>query len=355
MEESRISVRESTSIVEAIEAIDANNKGTVVVVDEEGKLVSVVTDGDIRRAILQGIDLKRPLSCLLEDRRKSLYPNPIFARVGDSREERIRLMRRHKIRHLPLVAAGGEVTDFVTSDELTSKSAPKMKAVVMAGGYGKRLRPLTESLPKPMLPLGDKPLLERLVEQLGESEIEQIYVTTHYHRSRIKEHFGDGSDYNVKIEYIDETSPMGTAGSLALLPPTSLPVLVINGDILTRIDFRTMHEFHREHQATLTVAVREHRSTIPYGVVRVNGTDVINIVEKPTSSCLVNAGIYLINPSALSLIQANGNGFDMPDLIRVLIAQCRRVVSFPIREYWADIGRIEDYERVKADVDQGRY
>lgn len=347
-------IQPQSSVLEAIAAIDANRRGVALVVDGRNHLLGVVTDGDVRRAILAGLDLRLPVTELLERRARHLYPTPISAPADLGAAEHLLLMRRHQIRHLPLVDEGGAVVDLALLDDLISGSPPGLTAVVMAGGFGKRLRPLTEDLPKPMLPLGGRPLMERLIEQLRAAEIHRVHVTTHYKGERIVEHFGDGASFGVEINYVQESQPLGTAGALSLLPEQDEPLLVINGDILTRVDFAALFAFHGEHQADLTVGVREIQSQVPYGVVELDGVEITRVVEKPTQRYFISAGIYLLAPRALRAIPRDGRRFDMPDLINLLIGQGCRVVSFPIREYWLDIGHMEHYAQAQADAAQGR-
>jgi dTDP-glucose pyrophosphorylase len=348
-------VRPADSILAAIAVIDSNRKGIALVVDEDQHFLGTVTDGDIRRAILAGLDLKSQVADLLQRRPVHLYPAPISAPVDTPPANRLALMREARIRHLPLLDPRGCVVDLAMLDDWLTVRDSGLTAVVMAGGFGKRMRPLTDDRPKPMLPLGGKPLMEHLIEQLRDVGIERVQVTTHYKSEQIVDHFGDGATYGVQMEYVREEHPLGTAGALALLPASEQPLLVINGDILTRADFGALFAFHLDNHAEMTVGVREYQSQVPYGVVEVDGVEVVSVVEKPTTRYFVNAGIYLIDPAALSLVPRDGRTFDMPDLIAALLAEGRRVVSFPIREYWVDIGNIDHYAQAQADVDQGRF
>ena len=343
------------TIREAITAIDANRGGAVVVVDKERRLVGVATDGDVRRAILDNVELSKPVTVLLERRPKQLYPVPVSAPVDLDDAGRLCLMQKNKIRHLPIVSEDNKVVEFVLLDRLLGASDLDLTAVVMAGGYGKRLHPLTETVPKPMLPVQGKPLLERLIQRLREDGIRNVHVTTNYKGEHITQHFGDGNGFGVEMGYVAESEPLGTAGSLRLLDPPKGPFLVINGDILTKVNFRSMLAFHLDHEAEMTVAVRQYTVEVPYGVIDVNGMDVLGVQEKPCITSLINAGIYLLNPSVLEFIPKSEGKFDMTTLINMLVAARKRVVSFPVREYWLDIGHIDDYERAQADVGNGRF
>jgi len=242
------------------------------------------------------------------------------------------------------------VVDLYTSE---GHQAPlPVQAVVMAGGFGKRLRPLTDELPKPMLPVGGRPLMELIIEQLRDAGIQRMYVTTHYLPEKIKAHFGDGHAFGVEIEYIAEEKPLGTAGGISLIESPEVPLLVVNGDILTKVNFRAMLAYHRECNAALTLAVRKQGFDIPFGVVETEDGLVRRITEKPTYVYTVNAGIYLVSPQAHRMIP-NDRRTDMTDLIARLIDERQPVASFMIREYWLDIGHYDDYMRAQQDIEHG--
>jgi dTDP-glucose pyrophosphorylase len=339
----------SQSLRDAAVQMERNSLGIVLVVDERRKLVGTVTDGDLRRSVLAGLTLERPISDVLERKASSAYPTPLTVRLGTPREEIIRLMEERLIRHVPIVDGEGHVVDLVTADQLIPREVIPLQAVIMAGGYGKRLLPLTENTPKPMLPVGDQPLMELMISQLRDAGIRRVNVTTHFEPEKIRDHFGDGTRFGVDMNYVSEERPLGTAGALRLIEDRTEPLLIINGDILTKVDFRAMHDFHNEHKADLTVGVREYDFQVPYGVVETEDARVIRVNEKPVYKFFVNAGIYLLE-SALDRFIPSAERFDMTDLIAQLIAAGRTVVSFPIMEYWLDIGRLADYERAQHDV-----
>jgi dTDP-glucose pyrophosphorylase len=337
-----------TSIHDAIEVIERNGQGIVLVVDGDQRLVGTVTDGDIRRAVLQQMPLDTLVNVLIERARHTAQHGPVSAQRGTSTAELLHIMNENTIRHIPLVDAQGRVVDIALLSEMVKEYELPLRAVVMAGGYGRRVRPLTEQLPKPMLPVGDRPLLELMIEQLEQSGIRRVSLTTHYKSDVINKHFGDGSKFGVEIDYVHEDNPLGTAGALSLLHVSTEPLLIVNGDIVTGIDFRAMLNFHREHEADMTVAVREQHLAIPYGVVKMNHkARVTSIEEKPSLRHFINAGIYLMNPDMRDYVPAD-KAFDMPDLITRLIKEGRSVVAFPIREHWFDIGSHEDYARAQS-------
>jgi dTDP-glucose pyrophosphorylase/CBS domain-containing protein len=342
------------AIRQVISCIDRNAKGIALVVDAERRLLGTITDGDIRRAILAGLNLDGPASVLLARKAASPYPTPISAPIATDPNALLGLMQARSVRQLPLLDDAGRVVKLVTLDELVPPPMPKMRALIMAGGAGMRLRPLTQDMPKPMLPVGDRPLMELTVERLRHAGIRRVNVATHYQPEKIVEHFGDGGAFGVEINYLAEDQPLGTAGALGLLDKSDEPLLVINGDILTRVDFRAMLAYHRKHAADLTVAVRQYSLEVPYGTIECDGVYVRGVVEKPVIQFLVNAGIYLLEPSALNYVPA-GQRTDMTDLIQRLLDDNRRIASFPIMEYWLDIGRHADYLQAQEDLKNERW
>ena len=350
---SALCISPDSLLQEAITAINKNEKGIILITDDDKKLIGTITDGDIRRAVLAGKDLNTPISDLLAQKRKSPYPKPISAHVGADHFELRRLMKEHVIHQLPIVDSEDHVIDLVTTDDLLPDNTLPIQAVIMAGGVGARLYPLTNDIPKPMLPIGDRPLMELLVEQLQKSGIRKVNITTHYLADKIMNHFGDGQDFGIKLNYINEDHPLGTAGALGLMDIPSDPLLVINGDILTRMNFRAMLEYHRENDAVLTVAVRKYELNVPYGVIESDGPRIKGLVEKPVLSFFVNAGIYLLEPAVYQFIP-NDEKLDMTDIIQTLLTNNQQIVSFPIVEYCLDIGQQADYEQAQEDIKNGR-
>lgn len=340
-------VRASTSIRDTIAAIDEFAKGIALVVDDEGRLDATITDGDIRRTLLAGLSLEQPVSDLLALRSPS-ESVPKTAPVGTPESRLLAMMNAHGVRHVPIVDRDGRVVELAALTDFVRELELPLTAVVMAGGFGRRLGQLTEDLPKPMLPVGDRPLLERIIDQLRDAGIRSVNLTTHYRGEAIATHFGDGRRFGVDIRYVNEDEPLGTAGALGLLEDMVEPILVMNGDILTRVSFRAMLEFHDDHDADMTMAVRPYEVSVPYGVVETDGADVVGIVEKPLVSGFVNAGIYLLSARACREVP-KGEHHEMPELVRGLVAKGFRVVGFPLREYWLDIGQLDDYQQALLD------
>ncbi len=343
-----IVVSQSASLRDTMACIDRGAKGIALVVSDELQLLATLTDGDMRRAMLAGRSLESSVCDLLHDLRAAGRVHPITAAVSTPRAELVRLMADSKVRHIPLVDTVGKLCGLSVLDEFVEAPDSGLQALIMAGGYGKRLMPLTADVPKPMLDIGGRPLIEHVVDQLRNAGIKQVNISTHYKAEKIAKHFGDGAAFGVKMEYVLEDQPLGTAGALSLLSSDE-PILVVNGDILTKLDFRALRDFHEEHSADMTVAVREFAFDVPYGVIETDGAKVVGVTEKPTMKFFVNAGVYLLSARIREFVP-KCERFDMTQLIERLISSGRTVVSFPIWEYWLDIGRQEDFEKAQRDV-----
>jgi dTDP-glucose pyrophosphorylase len=344
----KVSVRDSASLREALELVTRSGKQIALVIGPEGALVGLVTDGDVRKAILRGVSLDAKVA-------EVMNRAPIVASPDIGRDEALTLMRRRRIRHLPLVAGDGRVRDVLLLDDLLAPSTPLgTLAVVMAGGEGRRLLPLTESTPKPLLKVGGKPLVEILIDRLREAGIGEVLVALHHKSNLIRAALGDGSRLGVRVDYVEEPRPLGTMGALTLVRPRlQRPVFVVNGDILTKCDFRAMWEFHRSQAgAAMTVGVSVHQVDLPYGELTLDGSLVAQVEEKPRKEFSVNAGIYVLDPSAVEAIP-EGQYCDATDLIRLLLDHGRPVAAYPIREYWLDVGRQRDFDKAMRDVAEG--
>jgi dTDP-glucose pyrophosphorylase len=333
--------------------MNQGEKGIVLVTDDHGRLLDTVVDGDVRRALLSGIDFNGPLSDLLQSKNRFSGTTPVTAPQGSDKRELITIMKKYKVRQLPLVDEHGQVVDLVTEGDLLPSNETQLQAMVMAGGLGMRLRPLTEDCPKPLLPVGDTTLLGHILEQLKQSGVRRVNLSTYYMADKIRERFGDGRDYGVELSYLNEDRPLGTAGALGLMETPSSPLLIINGDILTQVDFKAMLQFHQEHQALLTVGVRQYDVNVPFGVLQCQGEIVRGLEEKPVYKFFVNAGVYLMEPDAQGLIK-QGEHLDMTDLIERLLTKGKKVVSFPIIEYWLDVGNPSDYQQAQEDAQNGK-
>ncbi len=344
-----------SSIRQAIECIDRSGRISIaLIVDKDHQIISTITDGDVRRGILFGISLDEPVGKLLPIKAQMPHPRPVTAHVDTDPSQFLRIMQENAVKQIPLLDNDGRVVDIVILSELLPPPKLPLQAVVMAGGLGTRLRPLTDKLPKPMLSVGGRPLMELTIEKLQNAGIEHVDVSTNYRAANIVEHFGDGKAFGIELNYIQEERPLGTAGALGLIDVPEKTLLVINGDIITHVDLGTMFTYHNEHKAELTVGVRQYGMQIPYGVLECDGPNVRKLKEKPQVTFLVNAGVYLLEPSVYDYI-FKGERMDMTDLIQRLIDDKRSVVSFPIIEYWLDIGQPDDYERAQNDAKDGKY
>lgn len=341
----KVCISPQATISEAMAQLNDAGTGALVLTDADGKLSGLLTDGDIRRAVIQ----RKPLDARCES---VATREPIRATHPISDADALHLMNEHDIHQLPVVDSESRVIRFLLRKDILPATQHDLQAVIMAGGYGKRLLPLTESVPKPMLPVGERPLLELIIQQLRRAGIHDVNLTTHYLPESISGHFGNGEDFGVHLNYSREEHPLGTAGGLRLMPRPQGPFLVINGDILTGVPFQQMLQYHRSHRAMLTVGVRKYEMQVPFGVVDCDDVRITRIEEKPCLSYFINAGTYLLEPEAWDHIPENRQ-FDMTDLIRVLLEAGQTVVGFPIMEYWIDVGRHEDYIKAQELVLKG--
>lgn len=336
-------VSPETPLADAIAKIDASGLQVALVLAPDDCLLGILTDGNIRRAILAGKSLRVPVSEVMNSQPTAV---PAFT----PSDEMLALMRRMTIHHLPLVDNAGRVVGLATLDELIGAAERPNWVVLMAGGLGTRLQPLTDECPKPLLLVGGKPILETIIEGFAEQGFRRIFLSVNHKAEMIRQHFSAGEGWGVHIEYLHETSCLGTAGALSLLPEkASVPVIVMNGDVLTRIDFSSLLQFHQNQGATATMVVREYKFQLPYGVVTLDGAEIQGIEEKPMQRFLVNAGVYVLSPEALEIIPAE-SAFDMPTLFEQVISAGKRGAAYPLREYWLDIGQISDFEQAQADV-----
>ncbi|NVK18595.1 MAG: NTP transferase domain-containing protein [Methylocystaceae bacterium] len=345
----KILICAETQLSEIITLLNENAVGIVIVVDREKHIVGTITDGDVRRALMQSAEMTTFAAEILKNKDDATPKAPISAQIGAEDGFILSLMTEYRLHQIPIVDEQGRVVDLILLDDLVFESDSQLAAVLMAGGFGKRLMPLTKETPKPMLEIGGKPIMERIIEQLRESGIGQVSVTTHYRHDQIANYFRDGHEFGLEIDYVREDNPLGTAGALSIMEKPQQPVLVMNGDIITELNFRMFGKFHNDNDAVMTVAVRPYEYTVPFGVMETDGVFVKGVQEKPISRWMVNAGIYILAPEAFDFIP-KGQYFDMPTLMEKLIEHNKNVVCFPLYEYWKDIGRPQDFEAAKQDV-----
>ena len=333
-----IKLRENSTIKEALEIIDKGSMQIALVADENDMLLGTLTDGDIRRGLLKGFALTSTIEQIV-------FKTPTVAKVSDTKEDILKIALSKKLHQIPIVDYFGKIVGIKEIEELVKPKDKINKVVLMVGGLGTRLRPLTETTPKPMLKVGNKPILQTIIEKFAEYGYTNIIMCVNYKSDIIQDYFKDGSDFGVKIEYILEEQRMGTAGALSLLKDKpNEPFFVMNGDLLTNVNFEHLHNYHIATNSMATMCVREYDFQVPYGVVNIKDSKIVSIEEKPVHKFFVSAGIYMLSSEVLNYIPKN-EFFDMPTLFEKLISLNKNTVSFPLREYWLDIGRMEEYKK----------
>ncbi|MBN3575775.1 nucleotidyltransferase family protein [Vibrio neptunius] len=338
-------IKPQNTIRDALEIINTESLRVALVVDEQQTLLGVVTDGDIRRGILDNL-------ALTESVEKVMNTQPTTALRETSREDLIALMDSLDILSVPLLNTDGKVVGLETLHGALHQPKHQNPVFIMAGGFGTRLKPLTDTCPKPMLHIGNRPILETVIRSFIKAGFVNFYISTHYMPEQIRAHFGDGSELGVNISYVHEENPLGTGGALGLLPkdlPMDLPLIMMNGDVLTKVDFQRLLDFHVENDADATMCVREYDYQIPYGVINGEGNKISSMVEKPIQRFFVNAGIYVVSPRVIESVPKNHH-IDMPTLLEQHLNERDNVLMFPIHEYWLDIGRMDDFNRAQADI-----
>ena len=333
-----IVVSPTTTLDDVISKINNSGLQIAIVVDDEGILLGILTDGNIRRAILAKKTFQVPVSEIMNH-------NPTTVTASMSRDQMLAIMRKYVFHHLPIVDENKMVVGLVTLDELIGSIERPNWVVLMAGGQGKRLLPLTENCPKPLLNVRGKPILESIIESFVEQGFKRIFLSVNYKAEMIKNHFGKGDRWGVKVEYLHENTALGTAGSLSLFPEKpNDTIIVMNGDLITHTNFDNLLQFHHVQKAAATMAVREYDLQVPFGVVQLDGSIIQGIEEKPLQQFYVNAGIYALSPNVLDYIPEK-NFFDMTTLFEKLIAEGEKTVAYPLHENWLDIGRLEEFEQ----------
>lgn len=328
---------------QAIRNLNESTLQIVLVVAPDGTLLGTLTDGDIRRGLLRGLDLNSPIEAII-------YREPLVVPPQLGHDTVLQLMHVNKIHQLPVVDTDRRVVGLHLWDELMAPAHRSNLMVIMVGGQGTRLRPHTENCPKPLLPVAGKPMLEHIIERAKSEGFRHFVLAIHYLGRMIEDYFGDGSRWQVQIDYLREESPLGTAGAIALLnPQPETPFLVSNGDVLTDIRYGELLDFHCSHGATATMAVRLHEWQHPFGVVRIKGVDIVGFEEKPIARSHINAGIYVLDPAVLNALSA-GEHCDMPTLFGRLQEKSERTIVYPMHEPWLDVGRADDLDRAHADL-----
>ncbi len=332
------------TLEQAIEVLDKAALRVVLVVDENEHLLGTLTDGDVRRALLKHLPLDVPVA-------QAMNANPKIAGQDWGRAKVLAVMEEFQVLQLPRVDTSGRLIGLDNLHDLLIQHRHDNPVFLMAGGFGTRLKPLTNNCPKPMLKVGDKPILEQILLNFVNAGFHRFYISTHYMPEVIRDHFGDGSQWGISIQYVHEDTPLGTGGALGLLPKEeiTLPLIMMNGDLLTSINYRELLEFHQTLNSVATMCVREYEHQIPYGVVQMNGSYIESMEEKPIHKCFINAGIYVVSPELVSAA-AHEQKIDMPSLLETEMAKGQKVSMFPVHEYWLDIGQMDDFKRAQEEV-----
>mgnify|MGYP000911213457 CR=1 FL=1 len=336
-----ILVSSEFTLKQVLKVIDNESLKLALVVDSKNMLLGTITDGDIRRALIKNISLD---TCVIE----VMNRKPTVVEYGTPKNELLGLMEKKELHALP-VLNNGEVVGLETLYQVIQPAKYDNPVFIMAGGFGTRLRPLTDSCPKPMLSVGEKPILEIVLTQFIKAGFRNFFFSTHYLPEVIRDYFGNGDKWGVSINYVYEEAPLGTGGALGLLPANlpKLPVIVMNGDVLTKVDFEGLLSFHLENKSSATMCVREYEYQVPFGVIESNDNEIVSMTEKPTYRYHVNAGIYVIDPDIIDSVKENER-IDMPTLLERFLSD--KIMIFPFYEYWLDIGRMDDYQRAQEDV-----
>ena len=333
------------SVLDALAIIDTREEKIALVTAGDRYLLGVVTDGDIRRHLLKGGAVSAPVHEVMNSK-------PVVAKSNWDHHSALVLMRTRSLRQVPVTDDEGRIVGIYVGPERLTTPRIDTPVLVMAGGRGVRLRPFTDTVPKPMLEIGGDPMLEIIVERLVLQGFHRFYMSLHYLPQVITSHFGDGSPWGCSIEYLIEEAPLGTGGALGLLPAgLEGDVLVTNGDVVTNLDYSEMLSFHRQHRADLTVCTRTHEMEVPFGVITQSDMQVKQIVEKPVHRTLINTGVYVVGEEARARVEP-GRWLQMTDLISRLIGDARPVASFTTNAEWADVGRPDDLHQVRQRAEE---
>lgn len=330
----------------AINVLNNSSLRIGMVADDEGKLLGTITDGDIRRSLIKHLSMD---TCVTE----IMCKTPESTYLGEDKNAVLARMKNKDVMQMPVLDDSGKIIDLKNLYSIISNARRYDNVVfLMAGGFGKRLMPLTEKVPKPLLKVGEKPILETILTQFKASGFWRFVISTHYRANMIKEYFAGGEKWDVEITYVYEDEPLGTAGALGLLPEnfTGLPIILMNGDLLTKVNHEELLDFHNKGGGLATMGVREYDFQVPYGVVQAKDHLIQSIVEKPSQKFFVNAGIYVLSTELLKKINAH-EAIDMPTLLQEQINSGSPVSMFPIHEYWLDIGRVNEFEQAQLEVD----
>jgi len=328
-------ISEHTSFGETIKRMDQHEKGISLIIDEKNMLLGILTEGDIRKAILKGVPLH-------ENVKKTMNTTPFCLKPGYADGEMIRIMIDHNVYHLPIADDQKVLKGIVFNQTFVQQKVLLCPIVIMAGGLGSRLFPLTEETPKPLLTVSGKPMIVHIVEKFRDEGAKDFFICVNYKGTMIENFLGDGSEYRVRITYIKETDKLGTSGALSLLPEISTPFFVTNADILASVNFNAMYQFHLDNESTLTMAIKKIQFDVPYGTVSLEHNSIIDVSEKPSIENYVNAGIYVIDNHYMKEIPINQQ-YDMTDFVSYLLSKNKKISGYLINGEWVDMGQLRDY------------
>lgn len=325
----------NSKIGEVVKNLQENSIKIVLIANKSGVLKGTICDGDIRRALLKGLVMNSPIDAVIQTNSFTVPPDM-------DREQVSQLMIAKKIQQIPIVDENHHIVGLYLWDEISVSQARSNIMVIMAGGMGVRLRPETDNMPKPLVRIGSKPMLEHIIDRAKLEGFKKFIISVHYLGHMIEEYFGNGEAFGVEIKYISEDIPLGTAGALSLITDLpSEPFVVTNGDIITDIKYGEIIDFHLRYSAIATMAVKSHEWRHPFGVVKIDGLDIIGFEEKPVARTNINAGVYVLDPDALKILKHNERA-DMPNLFQNLKLNGYRTIAYPMHEPWLDVGRPDD-------------
>ena len=335
-------LKANDSVLNVINNINNSHYQICFIVDDQGSLIGSIADGDIRRGLIEGHSIDSLASQIMN-------PNPISILATQNERQAQTIMSANQIKQLPVVNEDHQLVGLHLMDQILNLALKENSILIMAGGFGKRMMPLTENLPKPMLKVAGKPILEHIILNAKAQGFRKFIISLHYLGNLIIDHFGDGSNLDISIQYIHESEPLGTAGAMALIDPLpNLPFIVTNGDIITDVNYANLLHFHESNKSQATMAIKKYELQNPYGVVNIKGLEITSFEEKPIQISYVNAGIYALNPSSLKYLKVN-EPCDMPDLFELLKKNNYFITAYPIHETWADVGRPIDLSEVNED------
>lgn len=336
-------IKENDTILMAMQKINENYKEIVFVIDESNQLIGSITDGDVRRGLLSNMKLDSQANLIMNKNFTYINKNVDRAFVLD-------IMKARSIRQIPIINEKKEIIGIHFLEDLIGSSIKPNIAVIMAGGKGVRLRPITENCPKPMIPVAGRPILERVILHLINYGIRKIYLSINYLGNMIEDYFGDGKSLGCSIEYLREDQPLGTGGALSLLPvlPEN-PIIVLNGDLISQVNIEQMLKTHQENHNMITIGASYYQVEIPFGVLNTSSNQLVRIEEKPKENYLINAGIYIINPNMLKYIPKNKE-FPITDLFEKGLQAKDKIGVYPIEGEWIDVGRHDDLNKAKGKI-----